>query len=242
MRPVPELPPPLPPEARTVGQLVAETIRFYGDRFWQVLPLGLAVAVLDQASLGQSRAVQIAVLAAGSPLLTLAYARAALLLAPAPAPRRAQAIAFAAGVIVFLPAAALFGWFALLAIAWLAAFGLVVPVALYERTGFRETFRRARELGFADYAHAAGSLATLTIVFFLTRLMLFFLLRGQGDVAGRVAAFLTDLVLSPLLFVGAALLYDDQRARVGRRNRAHDEGLSRPAALGGTRRRPRSPR
>jgi hypothetical protein len=214
---VPDLPPPLPPEARTVGQLVAETVRFYGERFWQVLPLGLAVAVLDQASLGQSRAVQIAVLAAGAPLLTLAYARAALLLAPEPAPRRAQAVAFAAGVIVFLPAAALFGWFALLAIAWLAAFGLVVPVALYERTGFRETFRRARELGFADYAHAAGSLATLTIVFFLTRLMLFFLLRGQGDVAGRVAAFLTDLVLSPLLFVGAALLYDDQRARVGRR-------------------------
>jgi hypothetical protein len=33
-----------------------------------------------------------------------------------------------------------------------------------------------------------------------------------------VAAFLTDLVLSPLLFVGAALLYDDQRARVGRRH------------------------
>lgn len=218
MRPVPELPPPLPPEARTVGQLVAETIRFYGDRFWQVLPLGLAVAALDQASLGQSRAVQIAVLAAGAPLLTLAYARAALLLASGPTPRRAKATALAAGVIVFLPAAALFGWFALLAIAWLAAFGLVVPVALYEGTGFRETFRRARELGFADYVHAAGSLATLTIVFFLTRLMLFFLLRGQGDVAGRAAAFLTDLVLSPLLFVGAALLYDDQRARVGRRS------------------------
>ena len=213
-------PPPLPPEERTVGQLVAESIRFYGEQFWRVLPLGLAVAVLDQASLGQSRSVQIAVLVVGSPLLTLAYLRAALLVAPesTAVPRRAYVTALVTGVIVFLPAAALFGWFALLAVAWLAAFGLVVPVAVHERTAFRETFRRARELAFADYVHAAGSLATLTIVFFLTRLMLFFLLRGQGDVAGRVAAFLTDLVLSPLLFVGSALLYLDQRARVGRRH------------------------
>jgi hypothetical protein len=221
MRRAPEhRPAPLPPEERTVGQLVAESIRFYGEDFWRVLPLGLVVAVLDQTSLGQSRSVQIAVLVLGSPFLTLAYMRAALLLAPdgRPAPRRARVTALVTGVIVFLPAAGLFGWFALLAIAWLAAFGLVVPVALNERTSFRETFRRARELGFADYVHAAGSLATLTIVFYLTRLMLFFLLRGQGDVAGRVAAFLTDLVLSPLLFVGSALLYFDQRARVGRRH------------------------
>ena len=35
--PVPELPPPLPPGDRTVGQLVAETIRTYGDHFWRVL-------------------------------------------------------------------------------------------------------------------------------------------------------------------------------------------------------------
>ena len=28
-----DLPPPLPPAERTVGQLVAETIRFYGDSF-----------------------------------------------------------------------------------------------------------------------------------------------------------------------------------------------------------------
>src|SRR3954469_11067524 len=212
-------PAPLPPQERTVGQLVAEPIRFYGDNFWRVLPLGLVVGVLDQASLGQHRSVQIAVLVVGSPFLTLAYMRAALLLAPEgdPVPRRALGTALVTGVIVFLPAAGLFGWFALLAIAWLAAFGLVVPVALHERTSFRDTFRRARELAFADYVHAAASLATLTIVFYLTRLMLFFLLRGQGDVAGRVAAFLTDLVLSPLLFVGSALLYFDQRPRVGRR-------------------------
>jgi hypothetical protein len=40
------------------------------------------------------------------------------------------------------------------------------------------------------------------------------LLRGQGDQTERIALFLGDLVLSPLLFVGSALLYVDQSARL----------------------------
>ena len=46
-RPQP-LPPPLPPEERSVGQLVAETIRFYQHHFFQTIPLGLSVAALTQ--------------------------------------------------------------------------------------------------------------------------------------------------------------------------------------------------
>jgi hypothetical protein len=38
------LPPPLPPETRTVGQLVAETLKLYGRRFWPSLALGLGPA------------------------------------------------------------------------------------------------------------------------------------------------------------------------------------------------------
>src|SRR2546429_9309683 len=38
------VPPPLPPATRTVGQLVAETIRLYGSRFWRSLALGIAPA------------------------------------------------------------------------------------------------------------------------------------------------------------------------------------------------------
>ena len=51
---MPELPPPLPPETRTVGQLVAETIRAYGNSFWRVLPLGLPLAIADQLSVRQT--------------------------------------------------------------------------------------------------------------------------------------------------------------------------------------------
>ena len=43
-----DLPPPLPPEARTIGQVIAETIRAYGSDFWRALPLGVPVAIADQ--------------------------------------------------------------------------------------------------------------------------------------------------------------------------------------------------
>jgi hypothetical protein len=52
---MPELPPPLPPGERTVGQLVGETIRAYGDNFWRALPLGLALALVDQVSVNRQQ-------------------------------------------------------------------------------------------------------------------------------------------------------------------------------------------
>ena len=60
-----------------------------------------------------------------------------------------------------------------------------------------------------DWYHSSSS-----IVFGVTKVMLILLLRGQADSTERIALFLADLVLSPLLFVGAALLYFDQAARV----------------------------
>src|SRR5947208_1688017 len=65
------------------------------------------------------------------------------------------------------------------------------------------------------YGHALGSLSALVIVVFLSDLVLLILLRTQGDNGERVAHGLADLVLSPMLYLGAALLYLDQAARVG---------------------------
>src|SRR5438034_1035249 len=89
-----------------------------------------------------------------------------------------------------------------------------------ERLGFREALVRGRRLGSADYVHALGSLATLTIVFYLSKTMLALLLHSQGDNGRRAATFLADLVVSPILFVGAALLYLDQAARLESPRRA----------------------
>jgi hypothetical protein len=104
--------------------------------------------------------------------------------------------------------------FVLPAVAWLALVGLVVPVLVLERPGVAAAFRRAIQLARADYLHALGSLATLVILFGLVKLSLAVLLHDLGDSSERVALGLADLVLSPLLFLGGALLYVDQAARV----------------------------
>src|SRR5439155_1217595 len=100
---------------------------------------------------------------------------------------------------------------------YLAFFGWVVPAALVERTGFGGSFRQSARLARADLVHAAGGLATLVIVFYVVRLMLALLLRSGGEATERAAALLADLVLSPMLFVGSAILYLDQAARLRER-------------------------
>jgi hypothetical protein len=208
------LPPPLPPAERTVGQVVAEAIRLYSARWAPSLALGLPIALVDQASEGRSLAVQTLILWAGAPLLTAAFVGAVVLTAPVAVPRRSLVTAYLCGLLVFAPVPVLVRLYVLPALAWLALFGLSVPAAALERLGLRAALARGRQLAAADYVHALGSLCALGIVYFVTRAMLFFLLRGQADAAERVAAFLGDLVVSPLLYLGAALVYFDQAARL----------------------------
>ncbi len=208
------LPPPLPPETRTVGQVVAEAIKLYQANVWHSLALGLSVTAINQVSAGHETGFQVLVLAAGAPLMAASFAGASALVTEA-RPRRADlARAIAVGAIVFVPAAFLTLLYVLPAVAWLALVGLVVPVIVVERLGVAAALRRAVQLARADYWHALGSLATLAILFGLVKLMLALLLRDFGDSGERVALGLADLVISPLLFLGGALLYLDQAARV----------------------------
>jgi hypothetical protein len=208
----PPLPRPLPPERRTVGQLVAETLHLYGRRFWVALPLGLAFAVLDQFR-DQSWEVWLPVAGVGTVAIALAYAFASALVGGARLTPRTGLVAVAVGVVAFLPPTVLLRWFILLGLVWLAFFALAVPVAVLERRGFVDSLRRGVRLARADYTHALGSLATLALLYFLTSVMLAVLLRDQGDQTERIATFLADLVLSPVFLLGAALLYVDQDAR-----------------------------
>ena len=208
-----QLPPPLPPETRTVGQLVAESIRFYQHRFWAVLPIGLSLAALEQVTAGHATRTQALVLAAAAPLMAASFVRACQLLGGT----AWSWTALAAGTLIFLPVPLLMLFYVLPALAWLAFAGMAVPAATIERLRVRDALVRGRQLGAADYVHALGGIATLAIVFALSKFVLVLLLKGQADIAVRSALFLADLVLSPLLFVGAALLYYDQAARVGGR-------------------------
>ena len=208
------LPPPLPPETRTIGQLVAETLKLYGDNLWKSLALGTSLTLITQVSAGRTTLVQVLILAAGAPLMAASYTGACAIVGGILPSARDTARAVVVGAIVFVPAAFLTLLFIFPAVAWLALVGLVVPVLVIERLSTRAAFRRAIELARADYVHALGSLATLAILYWLVRVMVALLLRDLGDAGERAAIGLADLVLSPLLFLGGALLYVDQAARV----------------------------
>ena len=212
---MPSLPAALPPRERTVGQVVAETIRLYGANFWRALPLGLPLALMREILLGHKITTEIPILCAMAPLFSAGFVYASLLVLGTHPPRRRVFYAFVVGMIVWIPAPVLLLIYVIPAFAWLALFGLAVPVALNETLGFRETLRQARRLATADYVHALGSLCALLIVVVLAAGTMAALLHGQAEAARRVAAFLSLLVLGPMLFLGPALLYFDQTARVG---------------------------
>ena len=209
---MPELPPPLPPETRTVGQLVAETIRAYGTHFWSALPLGLPIAAVTQLSLGHGADAQTLLLFAFSPVVAAAYLRAITLVHGA----RPTGVSYVVALLIFAPVPFLTRLAILPAVAWLAFIGLAPVAAAVERLPFRSALQRGRRLGLADYVHALGSLAALVIVVVICELTLIALLRSQGDAGQRIAHLLADVVLTPLLYVGGALLYVDQAARAVR--------------------------
>ena len=208
------LPPPLPPERRTVGQLVAETIRLYGDRFGRALLLGVAPAVLALTLGGVDRSLWLVLMpTVGGVVLSASYVGAVAIAAGVRFDRRRWGLALVAGVLAFAPFPFLILLFILPGLAWLALVGLAVPVVMLEDRPLRAAFGRAITLARADFVHVLGSLATLGIVILLTQTMLVVLLHGQGDQTLRIAAFLAFIVLWPLMFLGAALVYFDQAAR-----------------------------
>jgi hypothetical protein len=213
---VPELPPALPPERRTVGQLVAESIRTYGQGFWRCLPLGLPLAIADQLSVHNTAVAQSFVYWVMTPVFVAAYLWACHLVLDVRPTRTAVLVA----VLIWLPFPALRAFYILPGLAWFALIGLAVPAAMVERTGFRESLVRGRRLGMADYVHALGSLCALVVVVGVAANVLGALLHSQSDTGLRVGVFLSELVLSPLLYLGGALLYVDQAARVGSRGGA----------------------
>jgi len=197
-----------------VGQLVAESVRFYGENFVRCLVLGVPPALLAVVTANVSRGLGL-ILAPTvyGALLSVSLIAACVLVLEQRPPTRRLVAAGVAGWIVFAPVPFLVLAIVLPALMWLAAVGLVVPVLVAEELSVRAALRRAWQLARADYVHALGSLATLAIVVFLTQAMLVFILRGAGGAAIDVAVVLANIVISPLLFIGTAFLYMDQAAR-----------------------------
>ena len=253
-RPKEPLPPPLPPETRPVGQLIAEAIRLYGHRFWPALAIGIPIGVFGALTNNlHGRDYLFFALVPGAVLITLTYVAAAVIAADRPVPHRRLVVAFAVGLIVFIPFPILVMGYVLPAIAWLALIGLAVPAAVIEGTGVFASLKRGLELGRADYIHSLGGMAALGISFYLsTRVLALALNAGSGQ-AAEIARPLAEGALWPVVVFGASLLYFDQAARVesggprsrrkrdadlhhadepDRPGRADPEGEPRPAAGG----------
>jgi MFS family permease len=205
----------LPPAERTIGQLVAESMQFYGQRFWACLALGVAPAAVAVVFANVSREwVLILAPSISGALVSATFVWAStLVLDSVPPPRRLVA-AWLLGWLVFAPAPFLVLAFVIPGLVWLAALGLAVPVLVVEEIPVRVALPRAWQLARADFVHAVGSLFTLAVVVILSQSVLVFILRGVGDADASTSLFLASVVLSPLLFVGSALLYVDQSARV----------------------------
>ncbi len=207
-------PPPLPPERRTIGQLVAETIRLYERSFWRALALGVAPAATVAAGYevgfhpGLAAVVVAWVLAAGASL-----AGAAAIVSGETPTRETMVRACLVGVVVALPWAILTSFLFVPGVVWLALAGLSVPAAVIERLPVGRALARGVALARADLVHALGSVATLVLVSFLTQVLLFVLLHNASDQATAISGFLASLVMLPLVFLGTALLYRDQAAR-----------------------------
>ena len=180
---VPELPAPLPPAERTVGQLIAETIRAYGHHFWRALPLGLPLALPTQLSLGHTANVQTLVLSrsARSSRPRTSGRAGSCTARRSPRPRTCARCSCSRRAV---PRA---------------------PVSCCRRSrGSRSSASRSPprwssdwgsarrssaggSSALADYVHALGSLAALVIVVGVSELTLIALLRSQGDNGQRAA-------------------------------------------------------
>jgi hypothetical protein len=207
----------LPPAERTVGQVVAESIRLYGRQFFPSLALGLpAATIVGLAAWAPEPERSASVIVVGTALSSWALWRAVRITYPEATGSAAAALAV--GAIAFLPLVLgriiVFPGIYPLALIWLAATIFAVPAVLVEGSSVRDALARSVRLARADAVHVLGGLVTLMLTILLTALVLTFLLRGFGDQRLIVAAVIAFAVVTPLFFLGAAVLYADQAARV----------------------------
>lgn len=193
---------------------MGEAMRIYGAHFWKGLALGVPVVAINAFAWTASGDVLYLILPLTALLVSASYVGAISLVSGVPLRSRAALDGYGVAVLVFLPFPLLAAIYVLPGIAWLALIGLAVPAAVVEGIGARASFARGFRLARADFVHVLGGLATLALVVFITQFSLYFVLREFAESTRIAAAALASLVVSPLVFLGAAVLYGDQEARL----------------------------
>ncbi len=216
-----------------LGEVLAETVRVYGDRLWTALGVGAVAAAGFAVALAIPEVPAIVVIALA---FTVCYAAATRVLAGdtfteslAQVALRSPVLGVLAAVVsvpfalaIFTrPADPLAGLILLFfAITWLVFVGLAIPVAVVERVERMGLFarlacslHRSVELARAEFFHAVGITAALVFVYGLLGPLLAALLVGFAENGRTVAFLLSQVVLAPFFFLGLAVLYFEQRAR-----------------------------
>jgi hypothetical protein len=204
------------PAERTVGQLIADSIRLYGHTFWRGILIAIpATAFTVGAAFIDGTAGLVYGIVVGPLALGLSYLWASVV---ATGGRNAPGRALLVGAIAFLPLAvsrvAVFTGIYFFALAWFALLGLAVPSVLVENRGLPDSLRRGVQLARADFVHAFGTVAALAIVVVVSILSLSLAIAAFGAQSISISAVLAVLVMSPLFFLGCGLLYLDQKARL----------------------------
>ena len=217
-----------------LGEIIAETVRIYGERIWAAFGIGAVLAAAFVLASVVHVAVGVAVVSAA---FTGCYAAAARIVSGDTfAEAWAQVglrvpILLVLAFVVALPFAVAVGYFILiiLAVAWLALTGFAIPVAMLERDpkvdgwfarlGF--ALQRSVVLARTEYLHAAGVAATLVMTYLLVGILLRAVLEGFADNGGFAAAAVVQLVLAPFFFIGLSVLYFEQCARALSSPRPH---------------------
>ena len=216
-----------PPERPLpLGELLAETVRIYGERPLAALGLGAveAGAFLFARALPDLLGVVLLAVA-----FTATFGAAARLVSgDAFGEAWAQVgvrlpVLLVLTVVVAVPFAIAVGYLflLLLAVLWIALAGFSIPVAMLERDVTATSvfdriafaLYRSLRLARAEYLHAAGVAAALVILYLLLGNLIGAALVGFADNGRLVAGALVQLVLAPLFFLGLSVLYYEQRAR-----------------------------
>jgi hypothetical protein len=204
------------PAERTVGQLIGDAIKLYGHRFWPGLGLGIPAAAFTIGASFLDGGARIGYgVVVGPFALALSYVWA---VAVATGARNARGRALLVGAVAFLPLATsrvlVFTGVYFVALGWFALVGLSVPSVLVEGRRLDDALRHGFRLARADFVHAFGTVAALAIVVIVSIFSLSLLLAGFGAQSITVSAVMAVVVMSPLFFLGCALLYVDQKARL----------------------------
>jgi hypothetical protein len=209
-----------------LGELLAETIRIYGDRLRAALGLGAVIGGVYVLAGVVPPLLEVLVV---SLAFTATYAAAARIVSGDSFAEAWAQVGVRAPVLVVLTfvvsvpfaLAATYLLFLVLAALWLALVGFSVPAAMLEREGASDgvfgriaySLDRSLRLARAEYLHAAGVVAALIGVYLVVGILIGLALVGFADNGRLIAVALAQVVLAPLFFLGLSVLYHEQRAR-----------------------------